>query len=382
MFKETIEFIRSLYGEKGFIPLHAPIFIGNEKKYVNDAIDSTFVSSVGEYVDRFEKEFAKFVNVSKSVVTSNGTSALHAAMHLLGVSHDDEVITQALTFVATANAIKYCGAHPIFLDSDKNSLGLSPSSLEEFLSKNAEMRDGICINKKSKRKIKACVPMHVFGHPVDIKQIVKICDQYSIPVIEDAAESLGSYVGDTHTGLFGKIGVFSFNGNKIITSGGGGALVTADPELGKRAKHITTTAKIPHAWEFNHDEMGFNYRMPNLNAALITGQLEKLPDFLKSKREVAKLYQEFFSKKGIEFVVEPKGTTSNYWLNAILCKDRKERDLFLETTNAQGVMTRPVWTLMPELPMFKDHNNYGVNLSVAKNLSDRIVNIPSSARVQ
>ncbi|WII71830.1 LegC family aminotransferase [Bdellovibrio sp. 22V] len=379
MFSDVIGFIKELYGNEQFIPLHAPVFKGNEKKYVNEAIDSTFVSSVGAFVDRFEVEFAKYVGAKKAVVTGNGTSALHAALHLLGVSNDDEVVTQALTFVATPNAISYCGAHPIFLDSDEDTLGLSPSSLEQFLSDCAEIRDGVCYNKKTNRRIRACMPMHVFGHPVKIRDIVKICDAFCIPVLEDAAESLGSVYDGVHTGLYGRIGVFSFNGNKIITSGGGGMIVTNDEALGKRAKHLTTTAKVPHAWEFYHDEIGFNYRMPNLNAALVFGQLEQLPSFILNKRETAEIYKNYFSKKGIQFFSEPQLAKSNYWLNAILLKDRSERDLFLQETNQNGIMTRPIWNLMPDLPMYK--SAYTGDLTVARSLGDRIVNIPSSVRV-
>lgn len=378
MFDELIGVIRHHYGSEGFIPLHAPVFRGNEKKYVNDAIDSTFVSSVGAYVDRFENEFANYVKAKKAVVTGNGTSALHAALHLLGVRHRDEVLTQALTFVATANAISYCGAQPVFLDSDLDNLGMSPRSLESFLQENGEMRDGVCFNKKSNRPIRACVPMHVFGHPVRIKEIVSICDKFHIPVIEDAAESLGSFVDGVHTGLFGKVGVFSFNGNKILTSGGGGMLVTHDEQLAKRAKHLTTTAKVPHQWDFYHDEMGFNYRMPNLNAALALGQLEQIDSFLKSKRETASYYRESFEKLGLQFVVEPDYAQSNYWLNAVVFNDLHERNTFLEKSNKAGVMTRPIWTLMPNLPMYKDCLQ--TDLKNARYLSDRVVNIPSSVR--
>ncbi|CAE79550.1 LegC family aminotransferase [Bdellovibrio bacteriovorus] len=379
MFSDVIAFIQDLYGSKSFIPLHAPIFTGNEKKYVIEAIDSTYVSSVGAFVDRFEVDFAKYVGAKKAVVTGNGTSALHAALHLLGVSRGDEVITQALTFVATPNAISYCGASPVFLDSDELTLGLSVTSLAEFLFQNAEVRGDFCYNKRTGNRIMACMPMHVFGHPVQIKEIVKLCDEYSIPVIEDAAESLGSEFEGRHTGLYGRIGVFSFNGNKIITSGGGGMLVTNDVDLGIRAKHLTTTAKVPHAWEFFHDEIGFNYRMPNLNAALIVGQLEQLPRFVRDKRETAQIYNSYFSHKGIEFVCEPFGAKSNYWLNAILLSSRSERDSFLNETNRSGVMTRPVWNLMPDLPMYR--TNLCGDISVARMLSDRLVNIPSSVRL-
>lgn len=379
MFKEVIGFIKELYKDEKFIPLHAPIFAGNEKKYVNEAIDSTYVSSVGAFVDKFEHEFSKYVGVKRAVVTGNGTSALHAALHLLGVTYGDEVLTQALTFVATPNAVSYCGAHPVFLDSDPETLGLSLESLNTFLTSFAEVRDGACYNKKTGRRIRACLPMHVFGHPVKIEEIVNLCDKFQIPVIEDAAESLGSFYQGKHTGLFGKIGVFSFNGNKIITSGGGGMLVTNDETLGKRAKHLTTTAKVPHTWEFFHDEIGFNYRMPNLNAALIVAQLEQLPFFIENKRATASLYKEFFENKGIEFFTEPRKAKSNYWLNAILLKNRDERDLFLKETNQAGVMTRPVWNLMPDLPMYK--SAHSEDLKVARSLADRIVNIPSSVRL-
>jgi len=379
MFNEVITFVKSLYPNKDFVGLHEPLFSGNEKKYILDAIDSTFVSSVGAYVNDFEKKFSDYVKAPYSVVTSNGTSAIHAALHLLDVRPDNEVITQALTFVATANAIKYCYAHPVFVDSDPKNLGMSVESLRSFLEENAVVENNQCVNKKTKRIIKACIPMHVFGHPVNIEQIVQLCDQYCLPVLEDAAESLGSLYKNKHTGLFGKVGVFSFNGNKIVTSGGGGMIVTNDAALGKRAKHITTTAKVPHKWNFYHDELGFNYRMPNLNAALACAQLERLEGFVQDKRQTAGLYKEFFAKKGIEFLVEPEHARSNYWLNAIFLPNRKERDLFLEQTNSKGVMTRPVWDLMPNLPMYSDCQ--ATDLSVAKRISDRLVNIPSSVRV-
>lgn len=380
MFKEVVEFVKTLYPNKSFIGLHEPIFSGNEKKFVLDAIDSTFVSSVGMYVNDFEKKFAEYTKAPYAVVTGNGTSAIHAALHLLDVKPNDEVITQALTFVATANAISYCYAHPVFVDSDPQNLGMSVESLQSFLKENAIVENGRCLNKKTKRVIKACVPMHVFGHPVKIDEIVKLCDQYHIPVLEDAAESVGSLYQGTHTGLMGKVGVFSFNGNKIITAGGGGLIVTKDADLGKRAKHITTTAKVPHKWNFFHDEMGFNYRMPNLNAALICAQLERLESFVEDKRRTAMAYKEFFDRKGIQFLTEPAEARSNYWLNAVFLQNRQERDLFLEETNAQGVMTRPVWELMPDLPMYQ--NCQSTDLKVARSISDRLVNIPSSVRLK
>lgn len=380
MFKDIVDFVKELYPDKKFVGLHEPIFSGHEKKYVLDAIDSTFVSSVGQYVNDFEKKFAEYTKANHAVVTGNGTSAIHAALHLLDVKPNDEVITQALTFVATANAISYCYAHPVFVDSDPQNLGMSVESLKSFLQENAVVENNRCINKKTKRMIKACVPMHVFGHPVKIDEIVKICDQYFIPVLEDAAESVGSLYKGTHTGLFGKMGVFSFNGNKIITAGGGGLIVTQDAEIGKRAKHITTTAKVPHKWNFVHDEMGFNYRMPNLNAALICAQLEKLESFVEDKRKTAAAYKEFFVRKGIPFLTEPPESRSNYWLNAIFLKDRQQRDLFLEETNSNGVMTRPVWELMCDLPMYKHCQT--TDLKNARSIADRLVNLPSSVRLK
>ena len=378
MFKESIDFIKNLYPDKKVISLHEPLFTGNERRYVLDAIDSTFVSSIGAYVSEFEKKFSDYTEARHSIVTANGTLALHAALHLLDVKPDDEVITQALTFVATANAISYCYAYPVFIDSDPINLGMSVESLAGFLAENTEMKNGLCINKKTKRSIMACVPMHVFGHPARIDEIVKVCDAYGIAVIEDAAESLGSRYRSKHTGLFGKIGVFSFNGNKIITSGGGGMLVTNDEALAKRAKHVSTTAKIPHKWNFSHDEMGFNYRMPNLNAALACAQLEKLEEFVLNKRQTAEAYKNHFSKMGIRLLTEPEGARSNYWLNAIFLKDRRERDLFLEATHAAGVLTRPVWDLMPDLPMFKTCES--TPLPNARKISDQLVNLPSSVR--
>jgi len=378
MFEDIVIFIKELYGNKDFIALHEPRFVGNERKYVLDAIDSTFVSSVGAYVNEFEKQFAHYVGAKCAIVTGSGTSALHAALHLLGVCENDEVLTQALTFVATANAISYCKAHPIFIDSDPKTLGLCPTSLEDFLSRNAQVRDNVCYNRVTGRKIKVCVPMHVFGHPVQIEEIIRICNSYRIDVLEDAAESLGSLWHGQHTGLFGKLGVSSFNGNKVITSGGGGMIMTQDEALGKKAKHLTTTAKIQHAWEIAHDELGFNYRMPNLNAALVLGQLEQVESFVADKRATAQIYQTYFGSKGIESFIEPKGARSNYWLNCIFLKNRNERDQFLEVTNKNGVMTRPIWTLMPDLMMYKDCQR--TELAVARDLSDRIVNLPSSVR--
>ena len=373
-FLKTVDFIKGIY-KKDFIALHEPVFIGNEKKYLNECIDSTFVSSVGKFVDRFEKEFAKYVGSKFAIAVVNGTAALHIALKLIGVKEEDEVITQPLTFVATCNAISYCGASPIFVDVDLDTLGLSPESLKNFLEKNCEIKNNKCINKTTKKVIKACVPMHTFGHPCRIDEIKEICDKWHIELVEDAAESLGSLYKGQHTGTFGKVGVFSFNGNKIITSGGGGVIVTDDEELAKKAKHITTTAKIPHPYEYVHDEIGYNYRMPNINAALLVAQMENLDEFLKIKRDLAKKYEEFFSSIGIEFVKEPQNAKSNYWLNAIKLENKTKRDEFLECTNKNRVLTRPVWRLINKLLMYK--NAQKSELKNAEYLEERIVNIPS-----
>jgi aminotransferase in exopolysaccharide biosynthesis len=374
--QQITNFIKQTFNTNEFIPLHEPRFNGNEKKYLNDCIDSTFVSSVGKYVDTFEKEFAKKVGSKYAIATVNGTAALHISLILADVKKDDEVITQPLTFIATCNAISYIGAKSVFVDVDLDTMGLSPKSLKEFLEQNCEIKDNRCINKTTGKTIKACVPMHTFGHPCRIQEIKEICDTWYISLVEDAAESLGSYYKEKHTGTFGKVGAFSFNGNKIITSGGGGVIVTDDKALAKRAKHITTTAKIPHPFEYVHDEIGFNYRMPNLNAALLVAQLEQLDNFLESKRELAQKYKEFFKATEINFIEEPQNSTSNYWLQAILLKDKKQRDEFLEFTNKHGVMTRPIWRLMNELEMFQECQC--ADLKNAKYLEQRVVNIPSS----
>jgi perosamine synthetase len=378
MFDQVAKFIKELYYYEENVPLHAPVFEGNEKKYVVDCIDSTFVSSVGAYVNKLEMMVSDYTKAKYAIATSNGTSALHMALILAGVGHDDEVLTQNVTFVATANAISYLGAHPIFLDSEKENLGLSVDSLIYFLEKYTEKKNDGLYNKVTKRKIKACVPMHVFGHPVDIINIKKICDNYGIFLIEDAAESLGSTYLNQHTGLFGHIGTLSFNGNKIVTSGGGGMILTNDENLAKRAKHLTTTAKVPHRWEFVHDEIGYNYRLPNLNAALACAQMERLGEFVENKRQTANEYEHFFSKIGIHFIKEPANSRSNYWLNAIRLKDLNERNQFLQFTNVNGVMTRPIWQLMTELVHFKD--GFRVETPNALHHSNTIVNIPSSVR--
>ena len=375
--QNIVDFIQELYQTKEFIPLHEPRFVGNEKKYVNDCIDSTFVSSVGKYVDSFEEQFADKVGSKYAIATVNGTSALHISLILAGVEQDDEVITQALTFIATCNAISYIGAEPIFVDVDLDTMGLNPKSLREFLDKNCELKDGKCLNRTTNKTIKACVPMHTFGHPCRIDEIAEICEAWNISLVEDAAESLGSYYRGKHTGTFGKVGAFSFNGNKIITSGGGGVIVTDDEALAKRAKHLTTTAKVPHPYEYRHDEIGYNYRMPNLNAALLVAQLEQLDTFVKSKRDLALKYEEFFlDNETIEFVKEPKNSKSNYWLQAVVVKDITQRDKFLDYTNKNGIMTRPIWKLMNELEMFRDCQC--ASLENSKYLEQRVVNISSS----
>ncbi|WP_419767378.1 LegC family aminotransferase [Arcobacter sp.] len=374
--QKTVDFIKATFSTKEFIPLHEPRFIGNEKKYLNDCIDSTFVSSVGKYVDTFEKEFAKTVGSKYAIATVNGTAALHISLILADVKREDEVITQPLTFIATCNAISYIGAKPIFIDIDLDTMGLSPDSLKSFLESNCKIQENQCINITTGKIIKACVPMHTFGHPCKIDEIKDICDTWNIVLVEDAAESLGSFYKNKHTGTFGKVGAFSFNGNKIITSGGGGVIVTDDEALAKRAKHITTTAKIPHPYEYVHDEIGYNYRLPNINAALLVAQLEQLERFLTSKRELATKYKDFFITNNINFIEEPKNSKSNYWLQAVLLDDITQRNEFLEFTNKSGVMTRPVWKLMNELEMFKDCQK--IDLKNAKHLEERVVNIPSS----
>jgi perosamine synthetase len=375
-FSHVIEKIQEIFGASDVIPLHAPIFNGNEKKYLNHCIDTTFVSSVGEYVDRFEEEMAQYVKSIHAIVCVNGTNALQIALQLVGVERDNEVITQPLTFIATANAISYCGAHPVFVDVDISTLGMSPESLRSWLSQNVKVQNNQSINLKTGRKISAIVPMHTFGHPCRIDEIIEIGHEFNIPVVEDTAESVGSTFKGKHCGTFARIGIQSFNGNKIITTGGGGMILTDDDELARKAKHITTQAKMPHKWDYVHDEIGYNFRMPNINAALGVAQLEQLDKFISAKRKLAIAYKAFFNSVNIQFISEPEYARSNYWLNAIILSDRQERDLFLEETNNNGVMTRPVWRLMNKLPMFK--NSQIGDLSNAEWLEDRVVNLPSS----
>ena len=372
-----IDKIREIFQKpEGKIYLHEPLFIGNEKKYIEECIDSTYVSSVGKFVDLFEEKIAKYTGAKKAVVCVNGTNAIHIALMLVGVKQNDEVITQPLTFIATANAISYCGATPVFIDVDRDTMGLSPKSLEDFLFKETELTSDGCFNKSTGKRIKACIPMHTFGHPCRIDDIAVVCNKYKIELIEDAAESIGSFYKGQHTGTFGKIGVLSFNGNKIITTGGGGMLLFNADILAQEAKHLTTQAKVPHQWEFVHDSIGYNYRMPNINAAMGVAQLENLNLFIKKKRLLAEVYSDFFQNKTISFFHEPVQSISNYWLNAILFETEDERDHFLTESNNQGVMTRPVWRLMNKLPMFE--NCQCGDLSNAEWLEKRVVNIPSS----
>ena len=422
-FKNITDFIRSTFQEPtDFIPLHDPRFIGNEKKYMAECIDSNFVSSVGEFVGRFEKMCAEYTGVKYAVAAMNGTSALHIALLLAGVQRDDEVITQALTFIATANAISYTGAKPVFIDVDKETMGLSPSAMEAWLSENVEMKEdegargrrgdyatsrlhdlttsrqtaeSSCdravmrscsrntetfpYNKLTGKRISAVVPMHTFGHPVKLKELKEVCDRYNIPLIEDAAESIGSYYRGKHTGTTGKLGILSFNGNKLITTGGGGMILTDDEELAKMAKHLTTQAKVPHPYEFVHDHIGYNYRLTNINAALGCAQMESLDHLLSLKRTLAEQYKEFFKNSEFEFFAEPEHCRSNYWLNAIINKDKSHRDELLQFTNKNGVMTRPIWELMNRLPMFSDCQTDSLENSIW--FADRVVNIPSSAIV-
>ena len=380
-FKKTTDFIHDLYGAQDFVPLAVPVFIGNEKKYLNECIDTTFVSSVGKFVDRFEEDTAKYTGCKRAVVCVSGTNALHMSLMLAGVERNDEVLTQALTFIATCNALSYIGAHPIFIDVDKDTMGLSPTALREWLSKNSEMKNGQCYNKRTGRRVKACVPMHTFGHPVHLDELVEVLKENQIELVEDAAESIGSLYKGKHTGTFGKIGALSFNGNKTITTGGGGMMLFNDEELGAFAKHLTTQAKIPHRWEFRHDHIGYNYRMPNINAALGCAQLEHIEEYVASKRETAKAYEEFFKDiPEIEFFVEPENTRSNYWLNSVILKDKEAQQSFLQYTNDNGVMTRPIWELMNRLPMFEHCENDGLKNTIW--FADRVVNIPSSVRIK
>ncbi len=365
------------------IALHEPEFGGNEWIYVKECLDTGWVSSVGKFVDRFELQLAEFTGVKYVVAVVNGTAALQVCLKLVGVERGDEVIIPSLTFVATANAVSYCGAMPHFVDSEELTLGLDPWKLGQYLEEISETRTGVTYNKKSGRRIKAVVPMHTFGHPVDLEPLVEICNRFGLELVEDAAESLGSYYKGRHTGNWGKVSALSFNGNKIITTGGGGAILTNDEKVAKLAKHLTTTARVPHKWSFIHDQIGFNYRMPNINAALGCAQLEELPSFIKNKRALAEKYRNaFVGINGIRFFTEPDFARSNYWLNVLLLDKRfaDQRDLILEETNSREVVTRPTWTLMHELPMYKSCPKMD-KLKVAEDLERRLINIPSSSNL-
>ncbi len=376
--QDIINFIRQLYPAQESIPLHEPHFTGNEKKYVLDCIDSTYVSSIGSYVTRFEQMVAEFTGAQFAVATVNGTAALHVALKIAGVGAGDEVITQPLTFIATCNAVSYCGATPVFVDVNRSTLGMNPTSLLNFLKEHTTQTDAGCINKLTGKKITAVLPMHTFGLPCQIDEIARICHQFQLPLVEDAAEGLGSFYQGKHTGTVGDLGTLSFNGNKPITTGGGGMILTNNFEYAQRAKHISTTAKIPHHYEFVHDELGYNYRLPNLNAALGCAQMESLPAILKSKRSVANAYQDFFKDSPWQWIGESAQASSNYWLNAIIANDKQERNTLLAILNEAHIMSRPIWRLINELPMYRLCQT--TDLSNARWLEERVINLPSSAK--
>ncbi|MDN3614813.1 LegC family aminotransferase [Vibrio gallaecicus] len=371
-----VEFVRDTYQTDKFIPLHAPTFSGNEKAYVNETIASTFVSSVGKFVDEFEQKIEAYTGSAKAVATMNGTAALHAALYMAGVERGDLVITQALTFVATCNALYHMGAEPIFVDVSPVSLGLCPKAVDTYLGEYAELTEQGCVHKKTRQRIRAVVPMHTFGHPVELDELVAVCLKWQLVLVEDAAESLGSFYKGKHTGTLGDYSAISFNGNKVITTGGGGMVLCRTKEQGARTKHVTTTAKVPHPFEFYHDEPGFNYRMPNLNAALGCAQMEVLEAYLVKKRVLAEQYAVLFAGSEYSFVREPEYAQSNYWLNAIICPNKSSRDQLLEQTNAAGVMTRPIWQLMHRLPMFQ--NALRGDLTHSEFIEAHLVNIPST----
>ena len=369
-----------LNSPKEFVPLHEPRFSGNESKYVQECIDSTFVSSVGKFVDRFELDLALFTGAKHAVAVVNGTAALHIALKLAGVQAGDEVLVPAFTFIATANAVTYCNAMPHFVDSEECTLGVDAAKLRDYLISHTEQRASHCVNHATGQVIRALVPMHTFGHPVDLDGLMAIAHDFNITLVEDAAESLGSYYNGQHTGTFGLLGTLSFNGNKTITTGGGGAILTNDTALAKHAKHLTTTAKLSHDWEYRHDEIGYNYRMPNLNAALGCAQLEQLPSMIANKRELFNRYQTVFSKvEGIKLMAEPSKCQSNYWLQTLLLDSdhAEQRDAVLKATNEAGFMTRPAWILMHKLAPFKDCPH--MDLAMAQSLTESLLNIPSSS---
>lgn len=377
---QVIAALRSVIGEKSAV-LHEPSFFGNEWLYLKECLDSTFVSSVGKFVDRFEADLAVFTGAKHVVAVVNGTAALHIALKLAGVNTGDEVLIPALTFVATANAVTYCGATPHFVDSEENTLGVDAVKLRDYLKHHTEQRAGQCINRKTGKIIRALVPMHTFGHPVDLDEVMAVAHDFNLALVEDAAESLGSYYHGRHTGTYALMGTLSFNGNKTITTGGGGAILTDDPELARHAKHLTTTAKLPHAWEYRHDEIGYNYRMPNINAALGCAQLEQLPAMLAAKKELFQRYQAAFATVlGIRLMEEPVQCQSNYWLQTLVldAKCADQRDILLQATNDAGIMTRPAWVLMHELVPFRECAR--MDLAGAESLVQRLINIPSSGK--
>jgi perosamine synthetase len=380
---EIVAAVEGVVGAARPISLHEPEFKGNEWAYVKDCIDTGWVSSAGAYVPRFEQALCDFTGSPFAVAVVNGTAALQVALLLCGVTRGDEVLIPTLTFIATANAVSYTGATPHFIDSEERTLGVDPDALASHLDEIAELRDGACFNRHTGARIRALVPMHTFGHPVRIDELMALCARWGIIVIEDAAESLGSTCHGRHAGTFGQLACLSFNGNKIVTTGGGGAILTADPGLARRARHLVTTARVQHAWSFIHDEVGYNYRMPNLNAALGCAQIERLASFVERKRDLAARYiAAFEGVTGARIMREPEGTSSNYWLNAVLLDPdaASARDAVLETTNGRRIMTRPVWTLMHTLPMYASAPR--ATLPIAEDIERRLINVPSSASLQ
>jgi perosamine synthetase len=379
-FQKITNFVKSLYPGLDPVPLHAPVFSGNEKEYILDCIDTTFVSYVGKYVTQFESMTAQYTGAKHAVAFVNGTAALHIALKVAGVERGCEVVTQALTFAATANAIVHAGAQPVFVDVDKDTLGMSPRALSKWLEANVIMdnESNKAVNRTTSRNISAIVPMHTFGNPCRIDEIVAVADRYNIPVIEDSAESLGSRYKQQHTGTFGLVGILSYNGNKTITTGGGGMIITNDDELAVKARHLSTTAKVPHRWEFSHDEIGYNYRLNNVSASIGVAQMEKLDTYLENKRRTAQEYSKYCMENGIDFVLGLDDSKTNNWLAAIILKDKNRRDDFLAYTNDNGVSTRPIWCLMNKLEMFKHCQHDGLMNSIW--LEERVVNLPSSVR--
>jgi len=380
---EVVNALRQILPEESvFYPLHEPFFNGNEWNYTKECLDTAWVSTAGKYVDKFEKDIADYTGSKYAVAVVNGTAALHIALELAGVEADDEILVPALTFVATSNAVTYCNAIPHFVDCEEKTLGIDPDVLREYLQKTTILRNGLCVNNQTGRIIRGIIPMHTFGHPVNIESLCAVANEFNLIVIEDAAESLGSYINKKHTGTFGLMGVLSFNGNKIITTGGGGVILTDNNKLAERAKHITTTSKISHRWEYCHDEIGYNYRLPNINAALGCAQLEQISQFIAAKRQLYKKYRQAFQTiSGVKIVSESKNNVSNYWLQTILLDEsiNGQRDAILEATNDAGIMTRPAWMLMHHLAPYSKSPR--MELPVAESLARRLINIPSSPQI-